>query len=73
MPEDYPEDLIKRVAITSSIYPDPHTHIETVTYGNDGDSMHRLNTLLTGDGTRADAPAEAARPDRCFTPSARCR
>src|SRR3984957_19257373 len=56
VPEDYPDDLIKRVAITSSIYPDPHTHIETVTYGNDGDSMSRLNTLLTGDGTRATRP-----------------
>jgi cholesterol oxidase len=56
VPEDYPEDLIKRVAITSSIYPDPHTHIETVTYGNDGDSMHRLNTLLVGDGTGATRP-----------------
>ncbi len=56
VPEDYPESLIKRVAITSSIYPDPHTHIETVTYGNDGDSMSRLNTLLTGDGTRATRP-----------------
>ena len=56
VPEDYPEDLIKRVAITSSIYPDPHTHIETVTYGDDGDSMHRLNTLLVGDGTRVTRP-----------------
>jgi cholesterol oxidase len=56
VPEDYPDDLIKRVAITSSIYPDPHTHIETVTYGDDGDSMHRLNTLLVGDGTRATRP-----------------
>src|SRR5271163_266144 len=56
VPEDYPDDLINRVAITSSIYPDPHTHIETVTYGNDGDSMHRLNTLLVGDGTRMTRP-----------------
>jgi cholesterol oxidase len=56
VPEDYPEDLIKRVAITSSIYPDPNTHIETVTYGNDGNSMHRLNTLLVGDGTRVTRP-----------------
>lgn len=56
VPEDYPENLIKRVAISSSIYPDPYTHIETVTYGNDGDSMHRLNTLLTGDGTRVTRP-----------------
>ncbi|HEY1774982.1 MAG TPA: GMC family oxidoreductase [Solirubrobacteraceae bacterium] len=56
VPEDYPDDLIKRVAITSSIYPDPHTHIETVTYGADGDSMHRLYTLLVGDGTRVTRP-----------------
>jgi cholesterol oxidase len=56
VPEDYPEDLIKRVAITSSIYPDPHTHIETVTYGDEGDSMHRLYTLLVGDGTRLTRP-----------------
>jgi cholesterol oxidase len=56
VPEDYPEDLIKRVAITSSIYPDPYTHIETVTYGDDGDSMHRLYTLLVGDGTRLTRP-----------------
>jgi cholesterol oxidase len=56
VPEDYPDNLIKRVAITSSIYPDPNTHIETVTYGDDGDSMHRLYTLLVGDGTRLTRP-----------------
>jgi cholesterol oxidase len=56
VPEDYPENLIKRVAITSSIYPDPNTHIETVTYGYDGDSMRMLYTLLTGDGTRVTRP-----------------
>ena len=56
VPEDYPDELIKRVAITSSIYPDPHTHIETVTYGDDGDSMRMLYTLLTGDGTRVTRP-----------------
>jgi cholesterol oxidase len=56
VPEDYPDDLTRRVAITSSIYPDPNTHIETVTYGNDGDSMHRLYTLLVGDGTRLTRP-----------------
>jgi cholesterol oxidase len=56
VPEDYPQDLVKRVAITSSIYPDANTHIETVTYGDDGDSMHRLNTLLVGDGTRVTRP-----------------
>jgi cholesterol oxidase len=56
VPEDYPEDLTRRVAITSSIYPDPHTHIETVTYGHDGDSMNALYTLLVGDGTKATRP-----------------
>jgi cholesterol oxidase len=56
VPEDYPEDLIKRVAISSSIYPDPNTHIETVTYGDDGNSMHRFYTLLVGDGTRVTRP-----------------
>ncbi len=56
VPEDYPDDLIKRVAITSSIYPDQHTHIETVTYGDEGNSMHRLYTLLVGDGTRVTRP-----------------
>jgi cholesterol oxidase len=56
VPEDYPDDLIERVAISSSIYPDPNTHIETVTYGDDGDSMRLLYTLLTGDGTRVTRP-----------------
>ncbi len=56
VPEDYHEDLIKRVAITSSIYPDPDTHIETVTYGDGGDSMRILYTLMVGDGTRVSRP-----------------
>jgi cholesterol oxidase len=56
VPEDYPEDMTKRVAITSSIYPDPHTHIETVTYGTAGNSMSLLYTLLVGDGTRVTRP-----------------
>jgi cholesterol oxidase len=60
VPEDYHENLIKRVAITSSIYPDPNTHIETVTYGDGGDSMRMLYTLLTGDGTRATRPLKLA-------------
>jgi cholesterol oxidase len=61
VPVGYPDDLIRRVAITSSIYPDPNTHIETVTYGNDGDSMHRLYTLLVGDGTRLTRPLKLLR------------
>ena len=63
VPEDYPDDLIKRVAITSSIYPDPNTHIETVTYGDDGDSMRLLYTLLTGDGTRFTRPLKLLSAD----------
>ncbi len=43
LPEDS-IDLVKRVAITSSVYPDPDTHIETVTYGDAGDSVSLLST-----------------------------
>jgi cholesterol oxidase len=50
------EDMTKRVAISSSIYPDPDTHIETVTYGKAGDSMSLLYTLMVGDGTRVTRP-----------------
>jgi cholesterol oxidase len=56
VPEDYPEDLTRRVAITSSIYPDPHTHIETVTYGEAGDAISTLYTLLVGNGNRVTRP-----------------
>lgn len=56
VPPDYPDDLTKRTAITGSIYPDPDTHIETVTYGGDGDAMSTLYTLLVGDGTRVTRP-----------------
>ena len=50
------EDMTKRVAISSSVYPDPNTHIETVTYGSAGDSMSALFTLLVGDGTKLTRP-----------------
>jgi cholesterol oxidase len=56
VPEDYPEDLSRRIAISSSIYPDANTHIETVSYGKDGDSMRAFYTLLVGDGTRVTRP-----------------
>ncbi len=49
-------DMTKRVAISGSIYPDPDTHIETVSYGHAGDSISFLYTLLVGDGTRATRP-----------------
>jgi cholesterol oxidase len=49
-------DMTKRVAISGSIYPDPDTHIETVSYGAAGDSISFLYTLLVGDGTRVTRP-----------------
>ncbi len=49
-------DFSGSVAISSSIYPDPHTHIEPVTYGNGGGAMAILSTLLTGNGTRVTRP-----------------
>ena len=49
-------DFAKSVAISSSIYPDPDTHIEVVTYGRAADSMSYLFTLLTGQGTKLSRP-----------------
>jgi cholesterol oxidase len=53
---DDAEDFTRSVSITSSIYPDPDTHIEVVTYGRGGDLMSRLFTRFTGPGTRATRP-----------------
>jgi cholesterol oxidase len=49
-------DFTRSVAITSSIYPDPDTHIEVVTYGRGGDAISRLFTVMTGPGTRLTRP-----------------
>src|SRR4051794_5338966 len=49
-------DFSSSVAITSSIYPDPDTPIEVVTYGGGGDGISRLFTPMTGDGTRLTRP-----------------
>jgi cholesterol oxidase len=49
-------DFAKSVAISSSIYPDPDTHVEVVTYGRRADSMSYLFTLLTGQGTKLTRP-----------------
>jgi cholesterol oxidase len=49
-------DYTRRVAITSSVYPDPDTHIETVVYGHEGGAIKSLYTLLVGDGTRVTRP-----------------
>jgi cholesterol oxidase len=53
---DDDRDFAKSIAITSSIYPDPDTHIEVVTYGHGGDLMSRLFTPMTGPGTRVTRP-----------------
>ncbi|MEJ2603112.1 MAG: GMC oxidoreductase [Gammaproteobacteria bacterium] len=44
------------VAISASIHVDHDTHIEVVTYGQRGDFMGTLFTLLTGKGTRLTRP-----------------
>lgn len=51
-------DFSDSVAITSSIYPDPDTHIEVVTYGKAGNAMSRLFTILTGKGSRKTRPVK---------------
>ncbi len=56
VPAERAEGLQDRVAITSSIYPDPHTHVETVVYGHEGGAMRAMFTLLTGDGSRITRP-----------------
>jgi cholesterol oxidase len=53
---DDSRDFTRSVAITSSIYPDPDTHIEVVTYGKGGNAMSRLFTMMTGPGTRVTRP-----------------
>ena len=53
---DDARDFASGVAISSSIYPDPDTHIELVTYGRGGDSMATLYTLMTGEGSRRTRP-----------------
>ncbi|WP_083502517.1 GMC oxidoreductase [Sphaerimonospora mesophila] len=47
------EKLNRGVAITSSIHPDPRTHIEPVRYGDGSNAMAALRTLLIDGGGRA--------------------
>ncbi len=56
VPRDYPDDLTRRVAITSSIYPDADTHIETCVYGHAGGAIKSMYTMLIGQGTRTTRP-----------------
>jgi cholesterol oxidase len=45
-------DFHEGVAITSSIHPDDHTHIEPVRYGDGHNSMALITTLMTDGGGR---------------------
>ncbi|MCW2957842.1 MAG: glucose-methanol-choline oxidoreductase [Solirubrobacterales bacterium] len=56
LPEGAIGDQTRRVAITSSIYPDAYTHIETCHYGEGGDAMGMMYTVLVGDGTKVTRP-----------------
>jgi cholesterol oxidase len=53
---DDERDFSRSCAITSSIYPDPDTHIEVVTYGGAGDAMNGTFTTMTGEGTKLTRP-----------------
>jgi cholesterol oxidase len=45
-------DFTKGVAITSSFFPDPHTHVEPVRYGKGSNAMGLLSTHMTEGGGR---------------------
>ena len=48
--KDTSTDYTRGVAITSSFYPEPQTHIEPVRYGKGSNAMGLLSTLLTDGG-----------------------
>lgn len=58
-PDDQ-RDFSRAVAITSSIYPDPDTHIEPVTYGRGADTQSLLFSLMTEAGGRRTQPLHLA-------------
>jgi len=58
--KDDTRDFTGGVAITSSIYPDPDTHVEVVTYGEGGDAMAGTFTAMTGPGTKLTRPVKWA-------------
>lgn len=53
---DRDTDYTGGLPITGSLFPNDHTHIETVGYGAAGDTVALNLTLLTGDGTRLTRP-----------------
>ena len=54
--KDDARDFTRGVAITSSVYPDPKTHIEVVTYGKGADGSSLLYALMTEAGGRGSQP-----------------
>ncbi len=54
MPKDGAIDFSKGAAITSSFFPDQHTHVEPVRYGKGSNFMGLLQTVMT-DGNSAKA------------------
>lgn len=54
--KDDSNDFARSIAITSSIYPDPDTHIEPCTYGKGGDSQSLIMSLATTGGKRGTRP-----------------
>ncbi|GAB3293965.1 GMC family oxidoreductase [Epidermidibacterium keratini] len=58
-------DYSEGVAITSSIHPNAHTHIEPVRYGKGSNAMGMLQTILTdgGPGSRLAKVGRALRED----------
>lgn len=53
MPKDGSIDFSQGAAITSSFYPDDHTHVEPVRYGKGSNFMGLLQTVMTdGDSAR---------------------
>jgi cholesterol oxidase len=69
-PESAPVDFTRSIAITSSLYTDPNTHIEVVTYGAGADSQSLLFNLMVEAGRRGTQPirflAAALRHPRAF-------
>ena len=59
--KDDRHDFTKSIAITSSFYPDPDTHIENVTYGPGADSISFLFTILTAAGSGLTRPLKFLR------------
>lgn len=53
---DDEHDFARSIAITSSIYPEPDTHIEPVTYGQNGNTQSLIMALATTAGKRGTRP-----------------